>query len=59
MIPWVILLWMHIFSALYDPWGLCMAVGQDLGQDLAEDLGQDLGVDQRVLKEKFRMYNVP
>ena len=21
MIPWVILLWMHIFSALCDPWG--------------------------------------
>ena len=23
MIPWVIQLWMHIFSALSDPWGLC------------------------------------
>ena len=23
MIPWVILLWMHIFSALCDPWGSC------------------------------------
>ena len=23
MIPWVILLWMHVFSSLCDPWGSC------------------------------------
>ena len=31
MIPWVILLWMHIFSALCDPWGSCDDEDQSVG----------------------------